>query len=429
MIHKLFNTKFKKNIIGTLSRQGIVTVLQFFTVVLIARSLGPEGTGLYSMAVLLPTMLVNMFNLGIAPATIYFISRKEISALDSFTLNLKCALQLSFLGVLVAVPILSVGADYLLPNVPNTLIVLGLISFPIILINSYLQAIILGLEDYKKYNILPIISSAVIIIGVSISLYYFELGITYAVFSYIAGNLISLIVCVWCVLRKIKDTNNTSVKSIKGNRAKILNYGWKSYLSNLLAFLNYRLDFFLVNFFLGPIAMGLYVVAVQLSEALWVLSRGICTVLFPRMSALYDDLNERWALMQKSYRLVMLFTSLLGIFLILFLYYFLTPIFGEKYINSLPIFIYLLPGVIFGAGSRVQANFIAASGKPEWNMYVGLAVLVINVLGNLLLIPIWGLKGAAIATSIGYSLNSLAKFILVKKLFVNSIKGNLKCTS
>jgi len=99
------------------------------------------------------------------------------------------------------------------------------------------------------------------------------------------------------------------------------------------------------------------------------------------------------------------------------LYFLLEPVFGDEYQASLEPFLWLLPGVIAGAGARVFSNAIAAIGRPEWNFYVSLLVVSINVLCNLLLIPLLGLVGAAIATTIAYGVNLLIKgYIVLRKI-------------
>ena len=68
-----------------------------------------------------------------------------------------------------------------------------------------------------------------------------------------------------------------------------LGYGVKAHLGNLVAFLNYRMDIFLVNLFVGPGGAGLYSIAVRLVEQLWMISRAVSTVLLPRLSAMMGD--------------------------------------------------------------------------------------------------------------------------------------------
>src|SRR5680860_722507 len=68
-----------------------------------------------------------------------------------------------------------------------------------------------------------------------------------------------------------------------------LRYGAKAHLGNLASFLNYRMDIFLVNLFVGPAGAGLYSIAVRLVEQLWMISRAVSTVLLPPLSAMMGD--------------------------------------------------------------------------------------------------------------------------------------------
>lgn len=180
--------------------------------------------------------------------------------------------------------------------------------------------------------------------------------------------------------------------------------------------MNYRADIFLVNLFLTPAATGIYVIAVQVSEKLWMPSQAASTVLLPRLSAMQQTPEARKDLMKKSFWEVSGFTVLTSGLVAIALYCFISPVFGEEYVEALPAFLWLLPGIIAGAGARIYANYIAAVGKPELNMYIAIGVVTVNVAGNVLLVPTYGILGAAWATSVAYCLNAVLKVWLVKKM-------------
>jgi Na+-driven multidrug efflux pump len=69
-----------------------------------------------------------------------------------------------------------------------------------------------------------------------------------------------------------------------------------------------------------------------------------------------------------------------------------------------------------GAGSRILANAIAAKGSPQINMYTSAFVMILNIILNIILIPKYGLLGAAVATSIAYSINTILRVWLFSKL-------------
>ncbi|MDZ7782930.1 MAG: polysaccharide biosynthesis C-terminal domain-containing protein [Halioglobus sp.] len=87
----------------------------------------------------------------------------------------------------------------------------------------------------------------------------------------------------------------------------------------------------------------------------------------------------------------------------------ITLIFGDAFKEAYVPLLVLLPGIVMASGARVLANDIAARGRPELNMYTSVVVVTVNVLGNMLLIPLYGLAGAAIATSIAYALNFMMR--------------------
>jgi Na+-driven multidrug efflux pump len=76
----------------------------------------------------------------------------------------------------------------------------------------------------------------------------------------------------------------------------------------------------------------------------------------------------------------------------------------------------LLPGIVLISGTRVLANDISARGRPELNMYTAWLILIINIVANLLLIPHFGIEGAAIASTIAYTANSFAKLVQYSSL-------------
>jgi O-antigen/teichoic acid export membrane protein len=400
----------------TLGRQLLAAFAQFLLVVLIARELGPEGNGFYAMAILIPTMLANFLNFGVGPATVYFVSRGNFNVHQAMAGNLRLALIVATAGVACALPVLVIWGAELFPGVPQGLLYLGLASFPLTLLLAYLNTILQGLEDFKAFNLTVLLPPYVNLVGVVIALYVLTVGVEGAMVAYITGQLVGLLV-VFSLLSRSKVTGEQSDLSVPLSiyARRILSYGWKAHLSNILAFVNYRADIFLVNFFLTPTATGIYVIAVQIAEKLWMLSQAASTVLLPRLSAMHQNPKARLALTNKGFLVVSSITASASIGVAIAFYWLISPVFGEEYVEALPAFLWLLPGIIAGAGSRIYANCIAAAGKPEWNMYSSIGVVTINVIGNILLVPEYGIVGAAWATSVAYCFNAVVKAWLVRK--------------
>lgn len=409
----------QRNICYTFGRQILSAVAQLLLVVLIARRLGPVGNGQYAMAILLPNLLVTLLNFGVGPATVYLVSRGVVSARHAVRENSKMAIVTAILGSSLSLPIILFWGGKLFPGVPLFLLLLGLAVFPVSLLLAYLNSILQGLEDFRPYNWTIMLPSYVTLAGVWILLCVFDFEVSAAVVAYAAGQVIGLTAVV------IFITHSTSVKLHTTSsdmpllgfnyKRKVLNYGWKVHISNTLAFMNYRADIFLVNLFLNPAATGFYFIAVQIAERLWMVSQAASTVLLPRLSAMHHDRGARSRLTRKSVLFVSAITLFEALFVAGLLKWLIEPIFGIGYSKALAPFLCLLPGIIAGSGARVQSNCIAAAGYPEWNMYVAMVVLILNIGGNIVLIPIYGITGAAMATSFAYLFNAVVKIYLVDR--------------
>ena len=88
---------------------------------------------------------------------------------------------------------------------------------------------------------------------------------------------------------------------------------------------------------------------------------------------------------------------------------------SAKYSGSTHLTAYLVPGIVIG-----ELNFLVASGLLVNRGTIALAVLtlassVVNVVLNLLLLPRWGLTGAAWATTIAYGLLMLATYLMSRR--------------
>lgn len=176
-----------------------------------------------------------------------------------------------------------------------------------------------------------------------------------------------------------------------------------SYVGNILQFLNYRLDFFLVAAFRTTTEVGLYALAASLAQLLWLVSNTMATVLFPRVAS--DDEARGVAVERTAFfsRFALASTLVLGIVLALIADPFLRIVYGAEYVPAtLPIWL-LLPGIVAFAPVNVLAAHLAGAGRPEFNVVVAAISVIVTVALDLVLIPAFGIAGAAVATSVAYA--------------------------
>ena len=194
-------------------------------------------------------------------------------------------------------------------------------------------------------------------------------------------------------------------------------FGLKGHFSNVLSFLNYRIDMFLLAYFIDDIAVGIYSIAVMLAERIWLVSQSVSSVLFARVANLASE-KERNIFTSLASRNTLFITFLGGGFLALISHWLVLTFFGAEYSDSVEPFLYVIPGIVLFSMSKVLANDFIGRGYPEVNTYIACVTALTNFGLNVWLIPTYGIKGAAISTSSSYILDALIKSIYFSRKII-----------
>ena len=99
-------SKFKRDAIFTLTTKAIILIFSLVTTIIVARVLGPQGKGVYSLAILLPSLLITFTNIGIGQASVFYIGKKKYLPKEIFGNNIVFSLLISALAVLVGLVII-----------------------------------------------------------------------------------------------------------------------------------------------------------------------------------------------------------------------------------------------------------------------------------------------------------------------------------
>lgn len=180
-------------------------------------------------------------------------------------------------------------------------------------------------------------------------------------------------------------------------------YGLRSLGTNLFSMANLRLDVVLLRSLSTSAATGAYSLAAQLSEVVWLVPSSVGVASFPEIAESGHN-DGRWT--ARNSRLVTALSALAALgagvaasALILFLM--------PAYRSGLSALWLLLPGTIAVSMSQILLHDLNARRLPEANTLGAAGALVVTVVGGLLLIPRMGLNGAAIVSTVAYSVNTL----------------------
>lgn len=174
-------------------------------------------------------------------------------------------------------------------------------------------------------------------------------------------------------------------------------------LANGVSLLNYRATLFMVERFQGIAAAGIYSVAAQVAELLWMLSGALTVAAYHRIGA--APTRESALLAAHAARQGVVLTALAAPLLGLLAWAALPWVLGAAYRDSWLPLLCLLPGVAaYAAASGLSAFFTHHGGRPQWAAGIAALSLLVNVAVGVVLVPRWGAVGAALASSLGYVL-------------------------
>jgi stage V sporulation protein B len=398
------NKLFRGSVI-TFASLAITFVLRFATRVLVGRELGPAGNGIYALVVLTASWLVVFFNLGLDVSYVYFAASKRYALRQLNSHSLIAGIVLGIGGAVLALPILVGLSDSLLRGVTFPQLVLAVFSLPCGLLLAYWIKIILGLERLVTYNAINLARFALILAFVSLGLAVSG-GENAVLVAWVLGTGSATLIS-FLVLHRLAGFGLVLNRTLT---REALSFGLKSYIANLTTTFSYRADIFLVNAFLDVAAVGWYTVAVSMAEMIWYIPNAVSTALFPRVSAVgVERANEMTPVVARNVFLVILVVGL-GVCLA-------TPLLVDvlfpkgDFEPAVQALWLLMPGVIANGSAKVIFADLTGRGRPIYATYTALIGMTVTLTGDVLLIPVMGIDGAAIASSIGYSIGALTGLI------------------
>lgn len=392
-----------RNITGTFLTRISVFIIQGVAGILIARYLGPEKQGIYSLLALIPVLVATLTSFGLPITNTYFAAKEEDSRKRMFSLSLFTAssigillfIAVSFFDKIIAMRFFHRSDDQIL-----YLLKITSITVAFILLYNNLIALILGLRNYFSYNFLNITLVSSFLALVTLLCFVLNLDIEGAVYSRVGSYVIAALLVLYLCVRKVGfdprfNFNNREIKDI-------LSYGSKGYLAEVAQFLNCRADIFLAGFFLSTEMVGYYVMAVLIAETILFLPGSIQTVLLPEVSS--TGREKAIIMTARAFKLTFLITFFCILLLFIFDEILIKSLLGVVYIPSAAPLRFLLAAILSLSIGKIIGTFAAGSGRTDVTMKAAFISAAVNIVFNIILIPRFGITGAAVSSSLSYSL-------------------------
>lgn len=232
--------------------------------------------------------------------------------------------------------------------------------------------------------------------------------IGYDIVGVLTGTAIASLVCgiaaAWLLRSHINIQTVLSPLPDTFSRLELLSFNAYNTIFILLTISLYNVDILLLQPIAGSEQTGLYKAALVVAEFLWLVPQAVQIVFI-------HSASKRWSrgeteliseMANVATRFTLAFTLLLVIGLAALAPEFIIVYFGDEFTGAVTPLLLLLPGVMGFALARPM--YAIGQGKGELRILIVAtgAAAVINLILNIVLIPRYGMSGAAVATSIGY---------------------------
>lgn len=377
--------------------------------VLVTRLLGPEGRGEYFLAFSLSILLFVLIKSSVEVAGTYFVGREgyQVSELPGH--------YLAAAGLMSAVTLLILGLSWgplkaaFFPALPTPYLMIALAAVAPNLIVLYFASILMLIERVGTYNRIFILQQLVTAIGLVVLTLWLGLGVAGALTAFFLGLAVAAMYAFIVVHRAVRPTYRVNRVFL----GKLFSFGLKGHVGEILDFFVSRMDTFLINFFLGTVSVGYYSVALT-AELLWYVPNSIITVLYPKFA---QHTGDTVALARKVTRVTLWVTLVPGFILMLLAKPLISWAFGSAFLPAVIPFLIVVPGIACLSVSKTLKIFLSGQGKPLPATYASIATLLVNVAGNILLIPKFGLPAAAGMVSVSYMLYSALIYIQAARMY------------
>lgn len=396
-----------RSALGVFVSNLINLVLSFGNSILLTRTLGVVGRGEFAVFAASFGILSLLLGMGLDNSLRYFVAREQVPRERILSTLVVFA---GATGVLLLAVVHTNHAlfqnEIFLPatrqGVRFELTLAGVVVANMIYGN--IASVFAGSRSFKTLNVASVGFSAV-----SLALYgallWAKTSGRWTVDSgdvfvaYLALQLFNAVVLVALAYRQIGV--RPSVRFLEAGLVReMLGYAGLAYAANLAQFLNYRVDIWIVQHFTGSAALGLYALAANLAMMLWILPRATSTVLLPAMAAGEAGAGFREA--ARLGRLSLAVTVAGAIPLALSAPWWITLLYGGDFFGAAAPFAILLVGCVPFTLCVIQAGALAGADRQDVNLRASTLGLVFTVVLDFLLIPRYGIGGAAVASTVSY---------------------------
>ncbi|RZV10898.1 O-antigen/teichoic acid export membrane protein [Natrinema hispanicum] len=404
-----FKAEFSGRVIATIS-SSILTVL-------LARLLEPDSYGLLFLAISIYGIVKLFSKLGIARSASRYLAEYRETDADQIPYILKTSFLLNALTILLTGFVLFIGKEHIAELIGrpelSPFLALGALFIGFSSLLSYVRFI---LQGFERVELSSTVHAADRTCRLFLAVGFVLLG--YDVIGALLGYIISAalvstggLLFIYISFYRGFEKNPREPDL----RRRIIKYAIPLTATNTATVLDKRIDMVLIGFFLNPSAVAFYTAGRQIVQFIKMPMASLGFTLSPMYGSQKangdSDTAARIYETSLSYGLLLYIPISAGVILIA--EPLIELVFGSEYLGAVPILHVFSLYIVLESVTELTNTSLDYLGRARSRAIIQLITAVLNVLLNIILIPLIGIVGAAIATVITHSLYTLANVYII----------------
>jgi len=401
-------SSFSRSATYTFLTQIPTQIFGIISGIFITRMLGPEGKGVYAIFYADISLFITILGFSINTAIIHFLASKKLTEAKLLGISvyfslLTIGLSLIVLFIWINLPI----AELLFPSNHITwqYILWFCLFLTVTQINTVYSSFFQGARRFDIVNRVLFINSIF-----NLTLY----GIAYLLnhFEVIDIGLYEVLLIALAVLlmnsfhwhkhyRKIFSYKFSLILKWKKDIKVFFDFMGVGHLSIIINFFNYRMVLWILAYYMDNEQVGIFSVAVGLSQLLYFISTPLSQVLMPFLSA--EGEEKRKLMFSRFARIHFTVVLLLAGASLIIAPIFIPLLYGIEFESAVVAFEIIIFGILLSCQTKIFASYFVAIHKMKLNLYATIIGFLLTFIFNFTLIKTYGINGASLAQTITYT--------------------------
>ena len=371
----------------------VVQASGFAAGLLVARALGAEARGVVALVALTYGQAASIASLGFDSALLHFGARAQDDLKALARRGLLTAVGQGLVAAVVGWVLLRTLLSSQVSPARGAITIAALAA-PAVLVVAHGHAVLRAAGRLVEASVLEVVAAVTTLTVVVGGVVTDRLGMA-AAGAAAGSGLCGILTAV--LLQRLPGAGGAG--RAPASFGTILRYGLAGHVGTVFQSLNYRVDVFLVALLLSATDVGIYAVAVSLAEALLLLPNALGALVMQR--AALDPSSVRAT--QLTLRLGLAVATVGGVVVAVVSVRLVPLVFGREFAGATAAILALLPGILALVVWKTLVNDLAGRGFPTVKSVSAGLALVVTLAADLVLIPSFGIAGAAAASSAAYA--------------------------